>query len=156
MGGTKKGKSMNQRRVLIVDDHRTFRDALAAFFTLRATPIEVIGCVADAPTALSVLETTKPDIVIIDLLLPGMGGIAATREIVARWPQIAVLVLTGDDRIEHARQALEAGARGFALKHTGADEIARAVEAVARGDRYVTPTLRDWLLDSDQSETGAL
>lgn len=156
MAGTKKRKSSDQQRVLIIDDHRTFRDALAAFFTLRSPPIEVVGCVTDAPSAWAVIESSRPDIVVVDLLLPGMGGIAATREIVARWPHIGVLVLTADDRIERAREALEAGARGFALKHSGADEIARAVEAVARGDRYVTPALRDWLNDSDQSETGAL
>jgi DNA-binding NarL/FixJ family response regulator len=156
MAGTKKHKSGDQQRVLIIDDHRTFRDALAAFFTLRTPPIEVVGCAADARSALGLIESTKPDIVVVDLFLPEIGGILATREIVKRWPGIAVLVLTADDRIERAREALDAGALGFALKHSGADEIARAVEAVSRGERYVTPALRDWLDDADQSGTGAL
>jgi DNA-binding NarL/FixJ family response regulator len=120
-------------RVLIADDHPLFRDGLAAL--LRAGPdTELAGAAATGPEAVSLAVQERPDVVVMDLRMPGLNGIEATRRIVAASPGIAVLVLTMLDDDESVVAALRAGARGYLLKGADQAQIRRAVHAAAAGE----------------------
>jgi DNA-binding NarL/FixJ family response regulator len=118
--------------VLVVDDHPIFRDGLAAL--LAAMPdIDVAGTAADAEAALDLVTETKPDLVLMDLSLPGMSGVDATRRITAPPKAPAVLVITMVDDDDTVMAAMRAGARGYVLKGANGDEIAAAVRTVLAG-----------------------
>jgi DNA-binding NarL/FixJ family response regulator len=119
-------------RVLVVDDHPVFRDGLAAL--LAATPgLAVTGTASDAESALSQLAEVEVDVVLMDLNLPGMSGVEATRAIAAYADGPAVLVVTMVDDDDTVLAAMRAGARGYILKGSTGDEIAAAVRTVASG-----------------------
>jgi len=120
-------------RVLIADDHPLFRDGLAAL--LRAAPdTELAGAAATGTEAVVLASQVRPDVVLMDLRLPGLNGIEATRQIVADSPHTAVVVLTMFDDDDSVFAALRAGARGYLLKGADQDEIRRAVQAAAAGE----------------------
>lgn len=120
-------------RVVIVDDHEIVRSGLRAVLTPEAG-FEVVGEAASGDGALGAVETHQPDVVIMDLHMPGMNGIEATRRITAEGAATpAVLVLTMFDDDESLQDALRAGARGYLLKGAGRDEVRSAVRGVARG-----------------------
>ncbi|WP_326916136.1 response regulator transcription factor [Actinophytocola sp.] len=121
------------RRILIVDDHSTFRLGLSAL--LSSVPgLEVAGEAATGAEAVAAAATLEPDVVVMDLSLPDLGGVEATERIVRARPGVGVLVLTMFDDDEHVLAALRAGARGYILKTTGPDGIVRAVQAVGNGE----------------------
>src|SRR5690348_8104056 len=113
-------------RVLLVDDHPTFRRGLRALFDSLAD-IEVIGEAADGDAAVALATELKPDVVLMDLNMPGVNGVEATRQLVAAEPQIAVLVLTMLDEDESVFAAMRAGARGYVVKGADTDDVLRAV-----------------------------
>jgi DNA-binding NarL/FixJ family response regulator len=120
-------------RVVIADDHPLFRDGLAAL--LRAGPgTELAGAAATGPEAVALAAAERPDVVVMDLRMPGMNGVEATRRIVAGNPGVAVLVLTMLDDDESVFAALRAGARGYLLKGADQAQIRRAVHAAAAGE----------------------
>jgi DNA-binding NarL/FixJ family response regulator len=120
-------------RVLIADDHPLFRDGLAAL--LRAGPdTELAGVAASGPEAVALAAAERPDVVVMDLRMPGLNGIEATRRVVEGNPRVAVLVLTMLDDDESVFAALRAGARGYLLKGADHAEIRRAVQAAAAGE----------------------
>jgi DNA-binding NarL/FixJ family response regulator len=130
----------DQVRVVLADDHPMFRDGLRV--ALSALPdIDVVAEAASGMAAVAAAEQHQPDVVIMDLNMPDLNGIEATRRIVAQSPHIAVLVLTMFDEDESVFQAMRAGARGYLLKGADQDDIARAVHAVARGDAIFGPAL---------------
>jgi DNA-binding NarL/FixJ family response regulator len=119
-------------RVLIVDDHPVFRDGLAGL--LATLPdVEVAGTVGSAEEALAALKQTAPDVVLMDINLPGASGVEATRRAAQIAPGTAVLVVTMVDDDDTVFAALAAGARGYVLKGASADEIAAALHTVAAG-----------------------
>jgi len=118
-------------RVLVVDDHPLFRFGVRTL--LAAEPgIEVVGEAAGGAGAIEAAAALRPDVVVMDLHLPGLSGIQATRHIVAASPGTGVLMLTMADESESVFAAMRAGARGYLLKDAEPDEIIRAVQAVAR------------------------
>jgi len=119
-------------RVLIADDHPLFRDGLAALVN-EGTDTELAGSAASGPEAVGLAHQTKPDVVVMDLRMPGLSGIEATRRIVADDPHIAVLVLTMFDDDHAISSALGAGARGYLLKGADRDQISNAIRAAASG-----------------------
>lgn len=120
-------------RVLIADDHPLFRDGLAAL--LRASPGTELACAAATGTeAVEMARQAQPDVVLMDLRLPGLNGIEATRQIVADSPHTAVVVLTMFDDDDSVFAALRAGACGYLLKGADQEQIRRAVHAAAAGD----------------------
>ncbi len=120
-------------RVLIADDHPLFRDGLAGL--LAAAPdIELTGTAATGTEAVEIARKTQPDVVVMDLRMPGLNGIEATRRIVAASPHTAVVVLTMYDDDDSVVAALRAGARGYLLKGSGHEQIRQALRAAAAGE----------------------
>jgi DNA-binding NarL/FixJ family response regulator len=120
-------------RVLVVDDHPLFRFGLCAALAQR-DDIEVVGEAAGGHAAIDVATAAKPDVIVMDLHLPDLGGVEATRAITNADPKVGVLVLTMFDDSESVFNAMRAGARGYLLKGAEPDELVRAVQAVARGE----------------------
>jgi DNA-binding NarL/FixJ family response regulator len=119
-------------RVVVVDDHPMFREGLAAF--LDSLPdVEVVGQAGSGDMALAVVADTTPDVVLMDLAMPGMSGIEATRHLARSHPAIGVLALTMLNDDTSVVAALQAGARGYLLKEATPDEIRNAITAVATG-----------------------
>lgn len=131
--------------VLVVDDHVVFREGVRALLD-RIDGIQVVGEAGTTDEAVAVAADLRPDVVLMDLHIPGAGGVAATETILARSPETAVLVLTMHDDDLHLRDAIQAGARGYLLKDSGSDAIIEAILAVHRGqlifDRGVAQHLR--------------
>ena len=127
-------------RVLLVDDHPMVRRGLRDFLGLFAD-IEVVGEAGDGLAALELAARVNPDVVVMDLTLPRLDGIEATRELRSRHPDMEVVALTGfvdDDRVI---AAIEAGAAGFLLKDAEADDIAAAIRAARAGELYLDPAV---------------
>jgi DNA-binding NarL/FixJ family response regulator len=120
-------------RVLIADDHPLFRDGLAALLHA-AAGIELTGAAATGAQAVELARTARPDVVLMDLRLPGLTGIEATRQIVADSPHTAVVMLSMFDDDDSVFAALRAGARGYLLKGADQEVILRAVHAAAAGE----------------------
>lgn len=119
-------------RVLVVDDHPTFRTGLRAVLS-RATGIDLVGECGSGEELLERCSLDAPDVVLLDLLMPGMGGVQAARRLSERHPQVAVLVVTMSDADESVYAALQAGAAGYVLKDSPGDQIVDAVRLVAQG-----------------------
>jgi DNA-binding NarL/FixJ family response regulator len=132
--------SEDRIRVAVADDHPLFREGLRG--ALAACPdIDVVGTAATGAEAIALCAEHQPDVVVMDVHMPEVNGIAATRRIVAESPHIGVLVLTMFDEDENVFQAMRAGARGYLLKGADSDDIVRAVRAVAAGDAIFGPAL---------------
>jgi DNA-binding NarL/FixJ family response regulator len=125
-------------RVVVVDDHIVFREGLRALLG-RIDEVEIIGEAATTQEAIEVTEELRPDVVLMDLHLPGGGGELATRTIASANPEVAVLVLTMHSDDAHLRHALHAGARGYLLKDADPDAIIRAIVAVSEGQAIFDP-----------------
>jgi DNA-binding NarL/FixJ family response regulator len=132
-------------RVLIVDDHPVFRDGLAGL--LATLPdVEIAGTAGTAEEALAVLQDSAPDIVLMDINLPGASGVEATRGVLAAAPATAVLVVSMVDDDDSVFAALAAGARGYLLKGASASEITAALRTVAAGGAVFGPGIANRLL----------
>ena len=125
-------------RVLVADDHPMFRDGLRVVLSAEPT-VEFIGDADDGPGAIRLAAELQPDVLIMDLNMPGMHGIDATRALLETSPHIGVLVLTMFDDSESVFTAMRAGARGFLLKGAGHEELVRAIHAVADGGVILGP-----------------
>ncbi|MFD4879707.1 response regulator [Streptomyces sp. NPDC058420] len=125
-------------RVLIADDQQMVRQGFTVL--LNAQPgIEVVGQAVDGLDAVAKVAELAPDVVLMDIRMPELGGIEATRRITVATPQIKVLVLTTFDLDEYVYEALRSGASGFLLKDASADQLAEAVRVVAAGDALLAP-----------------
>jgi len=120
-------------RVIVCDDHPMYRFGLEAVLN-QADGIDVVANVSDGADLVSAVAQLRPDVVISDLSMPGMDGIAATRAIIAAQPDVAIIALTMHDDDEHVHAALRAGARGYLVKGADGESIIRAVLSVAAGD----------------------
>jgi DNA-binding NarL/FixJ family response regulator len=131
---------MSRIRLVIADDHPVVRDGLRGM--LESQPdFEVVGEASDGAAALRLAEVLKPDLILMDLRMPGMDGVAATREIKSLQPGIQVLVLTTYDSDADILPAIEAGATGYLLKDTSREELYRSIRAAARGETVLAPSV---------------
>jgi DNA-binding NarL/FixJ family response regulator len=127
-------------RVLIVDDQPLIRQALKLLLA-EDNALQVVGEAEEGKAAIRQVETLHPDVVLMDIQMPVMDGVAATREICQRFEQVKVLVLSVDDDDEYVAQALRYGAAGYLLKNTPPEELALAIKAVYRGYTHLGPGL---------------
>jgi DNA-binding NarL/FixJ family response regulator len=132
-------------RVLIVDDHPVVRDGLRGLFT-GDSDFEVVGEAADGRDAVSRTEAFRPDVVLMDLHMPTLDGVGATREIVERNLGAKVLVVTTFDTEADVLPAIEAGATGYVLKDTPRDDLRNAVRAAAEGKTVLSPPIAQQLV----------
>jgi two-component system response regulator NreC len=133
-------------RVLIADDHGVLRAGLRAL--LNAEPdLEVVGEAADGDEAMQLARTLQPDVVLMDIHMPGCGGIEATRRLKVLHPDVLVLILTVHEERSLLQEAIRAGAAGYIIKRAVESELINAVHAVSRGDLYVHPAMTRALLD---------
>jgi DNA-binding NarL/FixJ family response regulator len=134
-------------RLVVVDDQAVVR---AGFQTILAAQpdIEVVGEAADGLEALQVVNAERPDVVLMDIRMPRLDGLEATRRMMSRGDPVRVLIMTTFDLDEYVYEALRAGASGFLLKDVGREDLARAVRTVAAGDALLAPTVTRRLIDA--------
>ncbi|MDY7019580.1 MAG: response regulator transcription factor [Chloroflexota bacterium] len=130
---------MQKIKVLIVDDHTLVRDGIRALLAL-ATDIEVVGEAANGKEAMEKVKRFAPNVVLMDLAMPVVSGLEATRRIRKRFPETKILALTQYDDREYVVPVIEAGARGFISKSAAFSELASAIQAVYQGDSFLSPT----------------
>lgn len=128
---------MRKIRVLIVDDHTLVREGIRALLAL-AKDIEVVGEAGNGKEALDKIGELMPDVVLMDLAMPIMGGLEVTRRIRKEFPQVKVLALTQYDDSDYVIPVMEAGARGFVTKMSAFGELATAIQAVYKGESYLS------------------
>jgi DNA-binding NarL/FixJ family response regulator len=133
-------------RVLIADDHLIFRDGLRALL-LSSPDAELVGEAASGEEAVVLAGSLQPDVVLMDLQMPGLNGIEATRRIVQDSPHIRVLVITMFEDDNSVLAAMRAGARGYLLKGATHAEMARAIRAVGEGEAIFSPTIAARLME---------
>ena len=134
-------------RVLVADDQRVVREGLVLLLELLGG-IEVVGAASDGEQAVALAAGLRPDAVLMDLRMPRLDGVAATRRLRERDPAIRVIALTTYDDEHSVMEALRAGARGYLTKDAGAEEIRRALEAVVRGQAAIDPAVQRHLVDA--------
>jgi len=140
---------MKKIRVLIADDHTLVRDGIRSLLALVAD-IEIVGEAADGREAVEKVRRLMPDIVLMDLAMPIMGGLEATRRIRKEFPATKVLALTQYDDSEYVIPVIEAGARGFVTKMSSSSELASAIQAVYRGESFLSPSAAAAIVDECQ------
>jgi DNA-binding NarL/FixJ family response regulator len=134
-------------RLLLVDDHALFRAGVSSMLNARAD-IEVVGEAGSAEEALEVVRGRTADVALLDIGLPGMGGIALAERLRQHQPRMKVCMLSMHRDEEYLQRALKAGATGYVLKECSVDELAVAIQAVARGDTFISPRLSHLLVGS--------
>jgi len=142
-------------RVLIVDDHAVVRAGLRLLLDAQ-DDIETVGEAGDAREAIFEARSTKPDVVLMDVVLGGKSGIEVTPELLHEQPETRVLVLSMQDDPRYVREAFAAGAHGYVLKEAADTELVTAVREVARGGRYVHPTLGARMAAADAAAADAM
>ena len=134
-------------RVVIADDHAVVRDGLAALLSSR-DGIELVGVAANGRDAVRAAVTERPDVLLLDVSMPDLDGVAAAGEIARSAPDVGILMLTMHDDADTVRAATRAGARGYVLKGASQDQIVRAIEAVAGGDSIFGGEIARQVLDA--------
>ncbi len=133
-------------RVILVDDHPIVRQGLRRL--LESEPeLQVIAESGDGLEAVQLVERYKPDVLIVDLMMPGLNGLEVTRQVCQRLPYIRVVVLSMHKDDDYIVQALRNGAMGYVIKDTGPSELAQAVREVTSGRRYLSPQIAERLVD---------
>lgn len=137
---------MDPLRVLIADDHPLFRKGMRVL--VESLPdMEVVGEAATGEEAIALAASLAPDVIVMDLQMPGGSGLAATRAILAASPHIRILMVTFSEDNESVFTALRAGARGYVLKDAGEGAMGRAIQAVGRGEAIFSPAIATRLMD---------
>jgi DNA-binding NarL/FixJ family response regulator len=131
--------------VLLVDDHNILRDGIKAILD-GAADFRVVGEAANGADAVRLCLRLRPDLVLMDICLPGMNGIEATAEILRSWPDAKVLILTMNDSENGVVAAFRAGVRAFLLKNSSSADLLRALRTVAKGGSYISSQVSDHLL----------
>ena len=134
---------MDRPRVLLADDHRMLREAFAQ---LLQPHCEIVGAVGDGRTLLAAAAELQPDIVVVDMAMPRLNGLEATRQLKRSMPQLKVIVLTINEDPELAAEAFRAGACSYLLKNSAVSELLKAVEEAVQGHSYVTPLVAEGLM----------
>jgi DNA-binding NarL/FixJ family response regulator len=133
--------------IFLADDHAVVRDGLRALLEVQPD-LQVIGDAANGREAVHLVSQLCPDVVLIDIAMPGLNGIEATRQIRQVCPETQVIILSMYATVEHIFQALQAGARGYLLKEAAGSEVIKAVRSVHAGQRYLSQQIYDIVVDN--------
>ena len=136
---------------LIVDDHEVVREGLRLSLS-RASHIRVVGEASDGETAVALAERRRPDVVVMDIRMPGMDGLDATRLLRERAPDVPVILFTAYSDRPLLSRGLESGAKGYVLKEASHETLLKAIEKVASGETYVDPALMPSFLGKEQTD----
>ena len=150
----KKPSPPARKKVLIVDDHPMMRDGLAALITAQPDLV-VCGQAADAREAMRAIESLRPDLVLMDISLPGKSGLEAIKDIQALAPGLALLVISMHDESLYAERVLRAGARGYVMKQEGGKRIMDGVRVVLAGKVFVSEKMSARIMDAFTGHRGA-
>jgi NarL family two-component system response regulator LiaR len=131
---------MKPIRLLLADDHRMFRQGLRELLERQRT-IEVVGEAASGPEVLAAVASLQPDIVLLDIQMPGLNGVEVAKRLAASHPQVKLIMLTMYREDQHLIESIRAGARGYLLKDADAEELVAVIERVARGESALDPAL---------------
>jgi DNA-binding NarL/FixJ family response regulator len=142
-----------KHRILLIDDHPIMRHGLAQLIRMEST-LEVCGEAGNAATGLTELERLKPDLVIVDLTLPDKHGLELLKDIQALQPGLRCIVLSMHDESLYAERALRAGARGYVMKETAAENLITAIQRVISGGIYVSETMSSRMLEQVSGQRG--
>jgi len=137
-------------RVMLVDDHDMVRKGLAVFLKVQ-TDLELVGEARDGEEAVRVCEQSQPDVILMDLVMPGMDGAAATRVIKERWPAVQIIALTSFQEKNRVQGVLQAGAIGYLLKNVSAGDLAEAIRAAYAGRPTLAPEATQALIQATRS-----
>ena len=139
-------------RLLVIDDHTLIRAGISALLE-RMEHIEVVGEAGDGSEAIGLIEELTPDVILLDLELPGLSGFEVLEQTTANFPEIKVIVLSVHDAEEYAMRALQSGAAGYLPKSAASTELERAIDQVVRGEKYLpTAIAQNAPIKSDGSE----
>jgi len=127
-------------RVLLVDDHQLFREGLATILNAQSD-FEVIGEASDGLEVLVKARELRPDLILMDVSMPGSNGVEATRKLKQEWPEVTIVMLTVRDEDENLFEALKSGAQGYLLKSIRSHELVSLLRGAMRGEAAITPTL---------------
>jgi DNA-binding NarL/FixJ family response regulator len=137
---------MKRIRILLADDHAVVRQGFKML--LDAQPdMEIVGEASNGREAVEAAETLRPEVVVMDVAMPELNGIEATRRLAVSTPHARVIALSMHKDSVYVREILRAGARGYLLKDSGADDLVNAIRAVARGESYLSPSVSNAVLD---------
>jgi DNA-binding NarL/FixJ family response regulator len=136
----------NRVKVLLVDDHTILREGIRSLLSLEPD-IEVVGEARDGLEAVEQVPRTKPDVVIMDMVMPRMNGLEATRQIKKRFPDVRILILSMYDDDEYVLQIIQAGASGYVLKRVATEELVNAIREVYKGSSFLYPPIAAKLID---------
>jgi len=135
-----------ETKVLLADDHAILREGLR--MVLDAQPqIKVVGEADNGREAVDMAEKLQPDVVVMDIAMPTLNGLEATRQIKKRWPQIRVVILTMHENHQYLMQIVKAGATGAVLKRSAGTELLTAIRAAAHGESYFSPAIASMMLE---------
>jgi DNA-binding NarL/FixJ family response regulator len=137
---------MKRTRILLVDDHAVVRQGFKMILDAQSD-MEIVGEAANGREAVELAAQLNPDIVVMDVAMPELNGIEATRRVIASDPHIRVIALSMHKDSVYVREILRAGARGYLLKDSGADDLVKAIRAVAGGESYLSPAVSNAVLD---------
>jgi DNA-binding NarL/FixJ family response regulator len=129
-------------RLLLVEDHLTVREGVRALLE-EEDDFEVVGQAGDGNEVLALMDRLRPDVVVLDLMLPGLGGLEVLRELTRRWPEAHVVILSMHGNEAYVLEALRSGAGAYILKQSEAGELVRAIREVAAGRRYLGAPLSE-------------
>jgi len=144
---------MQKIKIIVVDDHTIVRDGICALLAL-VGDIEVVGEAANGSEALLLISEIGPDVVLMDVAMPVMGGLEATRRIRKEFPRTKVLILTQYDDKEYVIPVIESGASGFVSKTAASSELASGIRSVFQGDSYLSPSVARLLVEDYQHSAG--
>jgi NarL family two-component system response regulator LiaR len=140
---------MKAIRILIVDDHPMIRRGISSLLSSH-TDLEVVGMAGDGINALKLAETTSPDIILLDIMMPGSDGLDVAQQLHKRYPQSKIIILTAYENQEYVIRALRAGAYAYLLKGSADETLVDSVRAVHRGQRLLSPELISEVLEQFQ------
>jgi DNA-binding NarL/FixJ family response regulator len=134
-------------KVALIDDHPIVRQGLRNLLQTEPS-FQIVAEADDGITGLELVQRVRPDVLIVDLMMPGLNGLDLIKQVLKRLPRLRIVVLSMQSADSYVGEALQSGAAGYVLKETGPGEIIQAIKAVVAGDRYLSPKLAGRVLDS--------